>query len=152
MLWLRAGRYQCWISRRSYRRSAYRFDVRHKLIHLFFAYQSLKHRHDVFKSGNYFRARTHYRFPDIVLIGDDGATIFQGYGIAVHANKGRPATLSFKLMACGASKLRELAFSSGCERAESSAARHPRLIIGWLHHHDLPDHSRVHGAAVLGAE
>src|SRR5450631_3093346 len=152
MLWLRARRNQHWIPRRTCRRRTRRFDVRHQLIHLFFAYQSLKYRHDVLEPGNYLRARTHYRFPNIVLVRDDGTAVLQSHGVTVHANERRPTALTFKLMAGGTSELRELALSSGCERSESSAARHPRLVVGRIHHHDLSDHSRVHGAAVFGAE
>ena len=128
-----------------------RLDIGDQGIYLFFADQSLKRGHDRLESFHPLRARVEDAFANVVLVGGDGASIFELDRLAKNSLQVGAAALRVIAMAGGAAEFGENLLARRRERT-GRAAVHPRFILSRLHDYDGTDHAGVLGAAVFRAE
>src|SRR5581483_1947034 len=119
---------------------------------LFLVHHPLEGRHNRPKSGGYLGAGIEDGFANVVVVRANGLAVVEQHGLTVEANEVRTASLGVEAMTGGAAELLKELLPDGGEGSLRCAAGEPALILGRLHHYDFTDHSRMQGAAVLGAE
>src|SRR3954453_16344116 len=107
LLRLSGGGNRCLILRSTCAWLAERLYVCDQRVQLFVTYQTLKGRHNWIETLHNLGSRIQDRFPQIIVVNLDGASVFQHHRLAKCVLQIRPAPLYVRAMAGGASERTE---------------------------------------------